>query len=153
MTERVRRDPDVLPGRRDRERGDPPQRLLLGDIRAGRGEVPEAFRTPHASDARTAKIAAHQPGDGSHHGRVEAHDHPTYHPRGKPRSARQTPLSLAALAGRQAAIRSVIVTLTPCPCQSVFSKLDGLTRFPAPLLPAPQDARPGETEARQLCQG
>src|SRR5260370_19722301 len=98
MTERVRRDPDVLPGRRDRERGDPPQRLLLRDIRAGRGDITEAFRTPVASDARTAKIAAHQPWDRSHRRRVEAHDHPTYHPHGKaqvspckPRSARQTP--------------------------------------------------------------
>jgi hypothetical protein len=38
---------------------------------------------------------------------------------------------------RQAAIRSAIVTRTPCCCRRVFSKLDGLTRFPAPLLPAP----------------
>ncbi len=42
---------------------------------------------------------------------------------------------------RQAAIRSLIVTLTPCPCQAVFSKLDGLTRFLAPLLPAPRSYR------------
>ena len=40
---------------------------------------------------------------------------------------------------RQAAIRSVIVTLTPCPClPAMFSKLDGLTPFLAPLLPAPR---------------
>ncbi len=44
---------------------------------------------------------------------------------------------------RQAAIRSVIVTLTPRPCQAVFSKLDGLTRFPAPLLPAPPGCEAG----------
>ncbi len=57
---------------------------------------------------------------------------------------------------RQTAIRSVIVTRTPCPCRRLFSKLDGLTRFLAPLLPAPQvprarhplrGARPGEDAA------
>jgi hypothetical protein len=34
--------------------------------------------------------------------------------------------------------------MIPWPCWRVFSKLDGLTRFPAPLLPAPRNlpARP-----------
>jgi hypothetical protein len=38
---------------------------------------------------------------------------------------------------RQAAIRSVIVTRTPCS----FSKLNGLTRLLAPLLSAPHEDR------------
>jgi len=42
--------------------------------------------------------------------------------------------------------RAVIVTRTPWPLPAVFSKLDGLTRFLAPLLPAPQ-VRP---DPRQL---
>ena len=44
---------------------------------------------------------------------------------------------------RQAAIRSVIVTMTPL---QVFSKLDGQRRFLAPFLPAP--GSPGATRAR-----
>ena len=39
---------------------------------------------------------------------------------------------------RQAAIRSVIVTMTPL---QEFSELDGQRRFVAPLLPAPRDPR------------
>jgi hypothetical protein len=40
---------------------------------------------------------------------------------------------------RQAAIRSVIATLIPCSRRAVFSKLNSLTYFLAPLLSAPQD--------------
>ena len=59
VSQRVRRDPDVRPGGRDRQRADAPQRLGVRDIRARRVAVPETFPGLEPGDARTAQITAH----------------------------------------------------------------------------------------------
>src|SRR5580700_2701725 len=60
VAQRVRRDPDVRPGRRDHQRADALQRLPLRDLRARRVAVPETFPTPLAGDPRATRIAACQ---------------------------------------------------------------------------------------------
>ena len=51
--------------------------------------------------------------------------------------SRRHPARSTRRSRRQAAIRSVIATLIPCSRRVMFSKLNGLTCFLAPLLPAP----------------
>ena len=81
MPEQVGRDPDVLPGRRDRERGDPPNSVLLRDVRARRVGVTEAVPAQRASYARTAGIAAHESNNGGRRG-IKAHRNSRF-PRGQ----------------------------------------------------------------------
>jgi hypothetical protein len=50
VSERVRTDPDVAPGRRDRERFDAVQLALVAQRRAGCGDVAEAFACALTSD-------------------------------------------------------------------------------------------------------
>ena len=52
VPQRVRRDPDVLPGRWDRQRTDALQYLPLRDLCARRVAVPETFAAPFAGDSR-----------------------------------------------------------------------------------------------------
>ena len=52
---------------------------------------------------------------------------------------RRPPARSTRRSRRQAAIRSVIATLIPCSRRVMFSKLNGLTCFLAPLLPAPHN--------------
>ena len=52
MPQRVRRDPDVRPGRWDRQRADAPHRLPLRDLCPRRVAVPETFPAPFTGDSR-----------------------------------------------------------------------------------------------------
>ena len=63
MTERVWRDPNVLPGRRNGERTDPPQCLGVRDILTQGIAVPKAFSGRLTADPRTARFAAGKPGN------------------------------------------------------------------------------------------
>ena len=75
VAQRIRGDPDVLPGRRDPERADPLQRLLAGQLRARRVQVPEAAGFPDPRKARAVRVTAREPGyRGRQRRPVDAHD-------------------------------------------------------------------------------
>src|SRR6476646_4687071 len=60
VAEGVGADPDLLPGRRDRQLPDPLQRLLVGDLLAGPVLVGEAATAAHAPDPRPRTVGAAQ---------------------------------------------------------------------------------------------
>src|SRR6185437_11926347 len=60
VAERIRRDPDVRPGRRDPQRPDPVQRGGVRYLRPRRVEIAEAALAPDPADAGPVRIAAYQ---------------------------------------------------------------------------------------------
>jgi hypothetical protein len=65
VAQRVGRDPDVCPGRRDAKSTDAVQRLRTGDFRSGGIPIPEPAADPLSGDPRTVRVAAGQPRDRS----------------------------------------------------------------------------------------
>lgn len=61
VAERIGRDPDVVPGRRDAERGDTLHRLGIADLGARGIAIAETSAPPLAVDPRTVRVTADQP--------------------------------------------------------------------------------------------